>query len=54
MSTILIQIYVPLLNERTEVLRPTSGIVLAPDIIRVEPTEDYYPELEDWQFPQRE
>lgn len=51
MSTDVIQIYVPLLNEGTDVVRPTSGILLAPDIIRVEPTEDYDPELEEWQFP---
>ena len=51
MSTDVIQIYVPLLNEGTDVVRPTNGILLAPDIIRVEPTDDYDPELEEWQFP---
>jgi hypothetical protein len=51
MSTNVIQIYVPLLNEGTDVVRPTNGILLAPDLVRVEPTEDYDPELEEWQFP---
>ena len=51
MSTKIIQIYVPLLNEGTDVVRPTNGILLAPDIIRVEATADYDPELEEWEFP---
>ena len=51
MSTDVIQIYIPLLNEGTDVVRPTNGTFLAPDIVRVEPTEDYDPELEEWQFP---
>jgi len=51
MSTNVIQIYVPLLNEGTDVVRPTNGVLLAPDLVRVEPTEDYDPELEEWQFP---
>ena len=49
MSTDVIQIYVPLLNEGTDVVRPTNGVLLASDLIRVEPTEDYDPELEEWQ-----
>ena len=51
MSTDVIQIYVRLLNEGTDVVRPTNGVVLAPDVIRVEPTKDYDSELEEWQFP---
>ena len=51
MSTDVIQIYVRLLNEGTDVVRPTNGVVLAPDVIRVEPTKDYDSELEQWQFP---
>jgi hypothetical protein len=46
-----IEIYVPLLNEGTEVMRPTTGLVLAPDVIEVQPTRDYDPTSEDWQFP---
>ena len=51
MSTNFIQIYILLLNEGTDGVRPTNGVLLAPDIIRVEPTDDYDPELEEWQFP---
>ena len=51
MSTNTIQLYIPLLNEGTDVLRPTSGVVLGPDIVQVEPTADFDPELEEWEFP---
>ena len=51
MSTNVIPIYIPLLNEGTDVVRPTNGVLLAPGIIRVEPTEDYDAALEEWQFP---
>ena len=47
MSTNIIQIYIPLLNEGTDVVRPTNGVLLAPGIIRVEPTEDYDAALEE-------
>ncbi len=43
--------YIPLLNEGTDVLRPTTGTVLKRDVIRVEPTGDYDPDVEDWEFP---
>ena len=51
MSTNIVSIYVPLLNEGTDVVRPTNGILLASGIFRVEPTADYDSELEEWQFP---
>jgi hypothetical protein len=51
LSTNTIPIYVPLLNEGTDVLRPTNGFVLGPDLVRVQPTADYDPELEEWEFP---
>jgi hypothetical protein len=46
-----IEIYVPLLNEGTEVIRPTTGQLLERDVIQVLATPDYDPNLEDWQFP---
>lgn len=51
MSTNTIQLYIPLLNEGTNVFRPTTGVVLDQDVFRVEPTTDYDPELEEWEFP---
>jgi hypothetical protein len=50
-STSEIVIYIPLLNEGTKVVRPTRGIVLQPDVVRVLPTQDYDPALEEWEFP---
>jgi hypothetical protein len=50
LSTNEIEIYVPLLNEGTDVLRPTSGIVLEPDVVRVVATRDYDPDVEEWEF----
>lgn len=51
MSTNTIRLYIPLLNEGTDVIRPTTGVVLDQDVVRVEPTADYDPELEEWEFP---
>jgi len=51
LSTNAIQLYIPLLNEGTDVLRPTTGIFVRPDVVRVEPTADYDPEIEEWEFP---
>jgi hypothetical protein len=51
LSTNIIQVYIPLLNEGTDVLRPTSGVVLEHDVVRIEPTPNYDPELEEWEFP---
>lgn len=51
MSTNTIQLYVPLLNEGTDVLRPTTGVFVGRDVVRVEATHDYDPDVEDWEFP---
>jgi len=50
-STSTIEIFIPLLNEGTEVLRPTLGLVLSSDELQVLPTRDYDPRVEEWQFP---
>jgi hypothetical protein len=51
LSTDRIPLYVPLLNEGTDVLRPTTGVFVGPDVVRVEAPDDYDPETEDWEFP---
>ena len=50
-STDTVEIYIPLLNEGTDVLRPTKGLVIGPDIVQVVATEDYDPVIEEWEFP---
>jgi hypothetical protein len=47
----MIEFYVPLLNEGTDVLRPATGRFVGPDIIRVDAPVDYDPDLEEWEFP---
>jgi len=44
-------IYIPLLDEGTEVIRPTYGELITDNIFRVLPTSGYNPEDEDWEFP---
>ena len=51
MSTDTTLLYVPLLNEGTDVLRPTSGVFVAPDVVRLQAPDDYDPEVEEWEFP---
>lgn len=51
MSTNVIQLDVPLLNEGTDVLRPAAGVFVGPDVVRVESPDDYDPEVEEWEFP---
>ncbi len=51
LSTDPIELYVPLLSEGTPVLRPTTGLFVAPDVIRIEATGDYDPDVEEWEFP---
>lgn len=51
MATNQIQIYVALLNEGTEVFRLTTGLVVGQDVVQVEPTVDYDPDIEEWEFP---
>jgi hypothetical protein len=46
-----VDLYIPLLNEGTEVLRPTQGLLLAPDAVQVLATADYDPAVEEWEFP---
>ena len=50
-STDAVEIYIPLLNEGTDVLRPTKGLVVGPDIVQVVATTDYDPAIEEWEFP---
>ena len=50
-STSTIEIYIPLLNEGTDVLRPTQGRVLGSDEVQVLATPDYDPADEEWEFP---
>ncbi len=50
-STDTIELYVCLLNEGTDVLRPTQGVRLENDEVRILPTNDYDPSIEEWEFP---
>jgi hypothetical protein len=47
----MVEIYIPLLNEGTDVLRPTQGFVLGANEIQVLPTPDYDSTVEEWEFP---
>ena len=46
-----VELYIPLRNEGTEVLRPTKGLVLESDVVQVLATTDYDPTIEEWEFP---
>ena len=50
-STSDVEIFIPLLNEGTDVLRPTQGLVLGPNEAQVLATPDYDPTVEEWEFP---
>jgi hypothetical protein len=50
-STKTVEVFIPLLNEGTEVLRPTQGVVLAPNEVQVLATPNYDPAMEVWEFP---
>jgi hypothetical protein len=50
-STNAVEIYIPLLREGTEVLRPTTGHRLGPELVQVLATVDYDPAIEQWEFP---
>ena len=50
-STSKVEIFIPLLNEGTDVLRPTRGLVLGTNEVQVLATPDYDPTTEDWEFP---
>jgi len=51
MSAEFVRLFVPLLNEGTGVLRPVTGVFVAPDIVRLETPDDYEPDDEQWEFP---
>ena len=44
-------IYIPLVDEGTDVARPTYAEVLGGNIFRVLPSEKYDPNNEKWKFP---
>ncbi len=46
-----VEIFIPLLNEGTEVLRPTKGLILGPNEVQVLSTPNYDPADEEWAFP---
>jgi hypothetical protein len=50
-STNIVDIYIPLLNEGTDVLRPTRGLMLGIEDVKVLPTSEYDPTVEEWEFP---
>ncbi len=50
-STSTVEIFIPLLNEGTAVVRPTQGLVLGPNEVQVLATPDYDPTIEEWEFP---
>jgi hypothetical protein len=44
-------IFVRLLNEGTEVSRPTEAVDFGNGLLKLLPTPDYDPEDETWEFP---
>jgi hypothetical protein len=50
-STSPIEVFIPLRNEGTDVLRPTLGLVVGSNEVEVLPTPDYDPADEAWEFP---
>jgi hypothetical protein len=46
-----IEVFIPLLNEGTDVLRPTQGLVLGPNEVQVLATPNYDAAVEEWEFP---
>jgi hypothetical protein len=44
-------IYIRLLDEGTEVFRPTSAEPLGQGVFKVLPTSNYNPQDEKWEFP---
>lgn len=51
MSTERVQLFVALRNEGIDVLRPTTGVFVASDVVRIEAPDDYDPDDEEWEFP---
>lgn len=50
-STSAVEIFIPLLHEGTDVLRPTKGLPVGPREVQVLATADYDPAVEEWEFP---
>ena len=50
-STEKVTVYVRLLDEGTEVSRPTEALTLDEGVYQLLPTHDYDPEDERWEFP---
>jgi hypothetical protein len=50
-STSSVEIFVRLLNEGTDVLRPTRGLMLNSGEVQVLANPDYDPAVEEWEFP---
>lgn len=46
-----VEVYIPLLNEGTEVYRPTKAVPLGGMDFKVLPTSDYSIDFEEWEFP---
>ena len=46
-----VRIHVRLLDEGTEVSRPTEALNLGNGLFRILPSRDYDPEDESWEFP---
>jgi hypothetical protein len=46
-----VTIYVRLLNEGTEITRPTEAVALPNGLFKLLPTPDYDPKDEVWEFP---
>ena len=40
-----------LLDEGTDVSRPTKALVLQDELLEILPTPDYSPNMETWEFP---
>ena len=51
MATGEIRLFVRLLNEGTDVVRPATGTFVGRDVVRLEATEGYDPADEEWEFP---
>ena len=51
MSTDSVRIYVPLLDEGTDVFRPATGVFVGPDTVRIDTPDGYDPDDEAWEFP---
>jgi len=46
-----VDIYVPLLNEGTDVIRPTKGIPFGGTRYKILPAAECSADLEEWEFP---